>query len=143
MSLGPVVRHVLLYYGIFTWLPSLLVKSGHTLLRSFEFMLYMTLAQLPGYYIAAYLVDKIGRKATISSMLAVCAFAAFMFGNATSANDIIMWGCIMSLSNLGAWGITHAYSTEQYPTHARATGVGYAAACGRIGGILARSSSAR
>lgn len=125
------------YYGIFTWLPSLLVKSGHTLLRSFEFMLYMTLAQLPGYYIAAYLVDRIGRKATISSMLAVCAFAAFMFGNAKSASDIIMWGCIMSCSNLGAWGITHAYSTEQYPTHARATGVGWAAACGRCGGIIA------
>lgn len=125
------------YYGIFTWLPSLLVKSGHTLIRSFEFLLYMTLAQLPGYFTAAYLVDKIGRKATMGSLLTVCALSAYMFGNAKTASDIVLWGCIMSFCNLGAWGITHAYSAEQYPTHARATGVGWAAACGRTGGIIA------
>lgn len=125
------------YYGIFTWLPSLLVKNGYTLIRSFEFLLYMTLAQLPGYFAAAYLVDKIGRKATMGSLLAVCALAAYMFGNANSAGGIVFWGCIMSFCNLGAWGITHAYSAEQYPTHARAAGVGWAAACGRFGGIIA------
>lgn len=125
------------YYGIFTWLPSLLVKSGHTLIRSFEFLLYMTIAQIPGYFAAAYLVDKIGRKVTMSSMLAVCALAAYMFGNAATPGDIVLWGCVMSFCNLGAWGITHAYSAEQYPTHARAAGVGWAAACGRFGGIIA------
>ncbi|SMC92553.1 MFS transporter [Sporomusa malonica] len=125
------------YYGIFTWLPSLLVKSGHTLIRSFEFLLYMTLAQIPGYFAAAYFVDKIGRKATMGSLLVVCALSAYMFGSAKSAEDIVLWGCVMSFCNLGAWGITHAYSAEQYPTHARAAGVGWAAACGRIGGIIA------
>jgi len=125
------------YYGIFTWLPSLLVKSGHTLVRSFEFLLYMTIAQIPGYFTAAYLVDRIGRKPTIGSLLSICAVAAYMFSNARTPGDILMWGCIMSFCNLGAWGITHTYSSEQYPTHARATGVGWAAACGRTGGILA------
>lgn len=125
------------YYGIFTWLPSLLVKSGHTLIRSFEFLLYMTLAQIPGYFVAAYFVDKIGRKATMGSMLIVCAVSAYMFGNAKSVGEIVFWGCVMSFCNLGAWGITHAYSAEQYPTHARAAGVGWAAACGRCGGIVA------
>lgn len=125
------------YYGIFTWLPSLLVKSGHTLIRSFEFLLYMTLAQIPGYFVAAYFVDKIGRKATMGSLLVVCALSAYMFGSAKSAEDIVLWGCVMSFCNLGAWGITHAYSAEQYPTYARAAGVGWAAACGRIGGIIA------
>lgn len=125
------------YYGIFTWLPSLLVKSGHTLLRSFEFLMYMTLAQIPGYFTAAYLVDKIGRKPTMGGLLVLCAISAYMFGNAKTATEILVWGCLMSFSNLGAWGITHTYSSEQYPTHARATGVGWAAACGRMGGILA------
>jgi len=125
------------YYGMFTWLPSLLVKSGHTLIRSFEYLIWMTVVQIPGYFTAAYLVDKIGRKATMGSFLAICALAAYMFGNAKTAADIILWGCILSFFNLGAWGITHTYSAEQYPTHARATGVGWAAACGRTGGIIA------
>ncbi|MDT8903085.1 MFS transporter [Anaeroselena agilis] len=128
---------VFAYYGMFTWLPSLLVKSGFNLVKSFEYMMWMTCAQVPGYFAAAYLVDKIGRRATLGSFLAVTAVAAYMFGNATSVTWIIFWGCMISFFNLGAWGITHAYSAEQYPTYARATGVGWAAAFGRTGGIIA------
>ncbi|MCX7779675.1 MAG: MFS transporter [Negativicutes bacterium] len=125
------------YYGIFTWLPSLLVKSGHNLIRSFEFVMWMTLAQIPGYFVAAYLVDRVGRKATLSSFIAACAVCAYMFGGAKTGAEILLWGCLMSFFNLGAWGVVYTYTPEMYPTHARATGVGCAAAFGRIGGILA------
>ncbi|KYZ74731.1 MFS transporter [Anaerosporomusa subterranea] len=125
------------YYGIFTWLPSLLVKSGHDLIRSFEFLLYMTLAQIPGYFVAAYLVDRLGRKPTLSGFLAACAGCAYMFGNAATSSDILLWGCLLSFFNLGAWGLLYTYTPEMYPTHARGTGVGSAAAFGRVGGILA------
>lgn len=128
---------VFAYYGMFTWLPSLLVKGGFDLVKSFEYMMWMTLAQVPGYFAAAYLVDKIGRRATLGSFLAVTAVAAFMFGGAKSVAEIMLWGCMISFFNLGAWGICHAYSAEQYPTYARATGVGWAAAFGRTGGIIA------
>ncbi len=128
---------VFAYYGMFTWLPSLLVKGGYDLVKSFEYMMWMTCAQIPGYFAAAYLVDKIGRRATLGSFLAICAVAAFMFGNATTVASIMLWGCVLSFFNLGAWGICHAYSAEQYPTYARATGVGWAAAFGRTGGIIA------
>ena len=128
---------VFAYYGIFTWLPSLLVKSGHTLIRSFEFVMWMTVAQIPGYFAAAYLVDKIGRKKTLVSFLLACAVCAYLFGNAKSYQEILLWGCLLSFFNLGAWGVLYTYSPEMYPTHARATGVGFAAAFGRVGGILA------
>ena len=36
----------------------------------------MTLAQLPGYYCAAWLVDKIGRKYTLSAFLLFSGVAA-------------------------------------------------------------------
>ncbi len=128
---------VFAYYGMFTWLPSLLVSKGFNLVKSFEYMMGMTLVQVPGYFAAAYLVDKIGRRATLGSFLAVTAIAAFMFGRAASVFEIMLWGCMISFFNLGAWGICHAYSAEQYPTYARATGVGWAAAFGRTGGIIA------
>jgi putative MFS transporter len=128
------------YYGIFTWLPSLLVKSGHTLIRSFEFVLWMTLAQIPGYFTAAVLVDRIGRKLTLSSFLAACAVCAYFFGHAATGTEILLYGCLLSFFNLGAWGVVYTYSPELYPTHARASGVGFAAAFGRAGGILAPSA---
>lgn len=127
------------YYGIFTWLPSLLVKSGHTLIRSFEFVMWMTLAQIPGYFTAAYLVDRIGRKITLSSFLAACAVCAYFFGIAKTGTEILVYGCLLSFFNLGAWGVVYTYSPELYPTHARASGVGFAAAFGRVGGIFAPS----
>jgi len=44
------------YYGIFLWLPTILVRErGLTVLQSYEFMLVTTLAQLPGYFAAALL----------------------------------------------------------------------------------------
>lgn len=125
------------YYGIFLWLPTLLVKAGHDMVKSFEFVLWMTVAQIPGYFAAAALVDKIGRKPTMATFLFGCAFTAYMFGNATSIAEIYLWGCLMSFFNLGAWGILYTYTPELYPTEARSTGVGWAAGFGRIGGIVA------
>jgi putative MFS transporter len=125
------------YYGIFTWLPSLMIGQGYTVLKSFEFVLIMTIAQLPGYFAAAYLVDRIGRKATLASFLAACAVCAYFFGMAGSPAAALIWGCLMSFFNLGAWGVIYTYTPELYPTKIRALGSGWAAAIGRIGGILA------
>ena len=72
------------YYGIFTWLPSLMVKSGYSVIQSFQYILWITLAQIPGYLQAALLVDKIGRKTTLASFLGLCAGATYMFGNAAN-----------------------------------------------------------
>jgi MFS transporter, putative metabolite:H+ symporter len=125
------------YYGIFTWLPSLLVSSGHEVVKSFRYVLIITLAQIPGYFSAAFLVDRIGRKATLIPFLVGCAISAFLFGRATSGAEIILYGCLISFFNLGAWGVVYTYTPELYPTDMRGTGAGTAAAVGRIGGILA------
>ncbi|WP_335959244.1 MFS transporter [Acinetobacter bereziniae] len=125
------------YYGIFTWLPSLLVKQGYTIVQSFEYVLGMILAQLPGYVAAAWLVEKLGRKATLAGFIAMCAVSAYFFGQSTSVNMIMFWGCLMSFFNLGAWGVLYTYTPEQYPTNIRAFGSGWASAIGRIGGIVA------
>ena len=125
------------YYGIFTWLPSLLALKGFSLAKSFEYVMVMTLAQIPGYFSAAYLVDKVGRKPTLSIYLIGTAISAYFFGQSTDVQTILLMGSLMSFFNLGAWGIVYTYTPELYPTHARATGSGWAAGFGRIGGIIA------
>lgn len=125
------------YYGIFTWLPSLLVKQGYDIVKSFEYVLFMILAQLPGYVVASWLVEKLGRKATLAGFIGFCAVSAYFFGQASSDSEIMLWGCLMSFFNLGAWGVLYTYTPEQYPANIRAFGSGWAAAIGRIGGIVA------
>ena len=125
------------YYGIFMWLPSLVFQQGFTVVKTFEYVLIMTLAQLPGYYCAAGLVDKIGRKYTLSAFLLFSGVASYFFGHASTAATLMMWGSVMSFFNLGAWGVLYTYTPEQYPTAIRALGSGWAAGFGRFGGMAA------
>ena len=125
------------YYGMFIWLPALLVGQGYPEVLSFRFTLYITLAQIPGYFAAAWLVETIGRKATLAPFMISCAAASWFFGGASSPGGLLLWGCLVSFFNLGAWGVTYGYTPELYPTRLRGTGTGSAAAFGRIGGILA------
>ena len=125
------------YYGAFIWIPSLLVDQGFTLVRSFTFTLIITVAQLPGYAAAAWLIEVWGRRITLSAFLAGSALAAVLYGFAAAPWQIIAAGCLLSFFNLGAWGALYAIGPELYPTSVRATGTGAGAAFGRIGSIIA------
>lgn len=125
------------YYGAFIWLPTLLVGRGFSMVRSFEFTLVITLAQLPGYAVAAFLIERWGRRATLAAFLAGSAVGAGLFAAAQSAAAIVAAGCVLSFFNLGAWGALYAATPEVYPTTHRGTGAGWAAGFGRIASILA------
>lgn len=124
------------YYGMFLWLPSVMVLKGFSLINSFGYVLIMTLAQLPGYFVAAWLIEKWGRKTVLSLFLLGTAGSALGFGMAASLPMLLTAGMLLSFFNLGAWGALYAYSPEQYPTIVRSSGSGMAAGIGRIGGIV-------
>lgn len=125
------------YYGFVLWTPTLLVGKGFSLVKGFQFTLIMSIAQLPGYYSAAYLIERIGRKAVLVVYLAGTAFSAYLYGKATSITAVLVFGCLLYFFSLGAWGAVYAYTPEVYPTRARGSGSGWAAAVGRIGAIAA------
>ncbi|MFN3600025.1 MAG: MFS transporter [Dietzia sp.] len=125
------------YYGAFIWLPSLLVSQGFDLVRSFGYTLIITLAQLPGYAVAAWLIEVWGRRVTLAVFLSGSAVAAGLFGLADTPATIIAAGMALSFFNLGAWGALYAIGPEMYPTTTRGSGTGAAAAFGRIASIIA------
>ena len=125
------------YYGAFIWIPSLLVADGFSLVKSFSFTLIITLAQLPGYAAAAWLIEVWGRRSTLATFLVGSALAAGLYGMAGSEVTIILAGCLLSFFNLGAWGALYAIGPELYPTALRGRGTGAAAGFGRLASILA------
>ena len=130
------------YYGIFTWMPSLLTAKGFTLREALWLNLAIAVFQIPGYYAAAALVDRVGRKPTLVAFLACAAVGSFFFAGATlaarpSVAAVIGWGAVIAFFNLGAWGVTYTYTPEQYPTAIRASGSGFAAGAGRLVGAFA------
>lgn len=125
------------YYGAFIWIPSILLDAGYDLVSSFGFTLLITLAQLPGYAVAAWLIEVWGRRLTLSVFLVGSAVSAVLFGTANGDAAIIASGMSLSFFNLGAWGALYAVTPEIYPTSVRATGAGWAAGIGRIASIIA------
>ena len=125
------------YYGAFIWIPSILVDAGFDLVRSFGFTLIITLAQLPGYAVAAWLIEVWGRRITLSVFLIGSAVAAVILGTSTPEAATIASAMALSYFNHGAWGALYAVTPEIYPTSLRGTGAGWAAGVGRIASIIA------
>ena len=125
------------YYGFVLWTPSLLTDQGFDIVKSFGFTVIMCLAQLPGYFSAAYLVERWGRKPTLIVYFFGTAVAAWFFGHAWSDETILASGCLLYFFALGAWGCVYSYTPEVYPTDVRGSGTGWASAFGRIGAFIA------
>jgi len=127
---------VLAYWGIFLWLPKILYSRGLSLVKSLNYTILITLAQIPGYWSGALLIEKIGRKPLLSTYMALAGIGSLFFAMSRSELSVLIWGSVISFFNLGAWGATYAYTPELYPTRVRGTGAGSANSIGRIGGII-------
>lgn len=134
------------YYGLFIWYPRLLATHGAEIgfealanylkTKRLEYLLIVTLAQIPGYYSAAFLIDRIGRKKILGTYLVLTGMSAFMLANAKTIDQFLIAGITLSFFDLGAWAALYTYTPEQYPTKIRVLGTGWASTIGRLGGIL-------
>lgn len=127
------------YYGVFVWIPGQLATEGFGFVRGYGFLVVLALAQVPGYALAAWGVEAVGRRTTLMAFLILSAAGCFLF---TLASGPVMVGAaliLMSFALLGTWGALYAFTPELYPTHLRGTGMGTASAMARLGGILAPS----
>ncbi|MCP8316128.1 MAG: MFS transporter [archaeon] len=125
------------YHGIFVWLPTAYYELGFTLVKSLSWVLVITLIQVPGYYSATFLLDRVGRKPVLVAYIGLAGLGSCLLGLATDINSILLWSSVISFFNLGAWAGLYTYTPELYPTRARGTGSGLAAGMGRIAGIFA------
>ena len=125
------------YYGFFSWIPTLLVDRGITITKSFEFSIIIYLAQIPGYFSAAWLNERADRKNTIAAYLIGAAISAYALSQMDTSLTIIIAGAFLSFFLVGVYAGLYAYTPEVFPTFIRATGTGLASAFGRIGSIIA------
>lgn len=124
------------YYGITTWLGALLEEKGFSMARSNHYIILISLAGVPGFLTSAWLVETLGRKPVMVATLIGSAAAAYFYGTASSVLLIVAWGLVMQFFMFGMWSVLYAYTPELYPTHARATGAGFASSVGRLGALL-------
>lgn len=127
------------YYGVFVWLPGKLATEGFGFVRGYGFLVILALAQLPGYALAAWGVERWGRQRTLRIFLVLSALGCLGFVSATTGAVVAGALILMSFALLGTWGALYALTPEIYPTTLRATGMGTAGAVARLGGLAAPS----
>ncbi len=128
------------FYGLTTWLSALLQQAGFGVASSVEYTLLISLAGIPGFLTAAWLVEAWGRKPTCVLTLVGSASMAFLYGRAVGHGggpaEFIPFGLAMQFFMFGMWSVLYAYTPELYPTRCRATGVGIASSVGRLGSLI-------
>jgi len=124
------------FYGLTTWLGALLQQAGFPVTKSVYYTILISLAGVPGFLAAAWLVEAWGRKGTCIATLLGSAAACYFYGTANSQAQLIAFGLCMQFCLFGMWSVLYAYTPELYPTRIRATGSGFASAVGRLGSLL-------
>lgn len=128
------------FYGLTSWLGALMQQSGLAVAKSVLYTVWISLAGIPGFLCAAWLVERWGRKPTCVASLVGGAVMAYVYGQTAlhggSVALVICAGLAMQFFLFGMWAALYTYTPELYGTGARATGSGFASAIGRIGSLI-------
>ena len=132
------------YYGNTVSSPIVLaaISPGESLVqRTLTQLMVFAAAALPGYLIAAAMMDRMGRK---SIQIIGFAMMAITFGAIAFVPGIeklllpflLVYGISYFFTEFGPNATTFVYPAELFPVEARTTGHGIAAASGKVGGFI-------
>ena len=127
------------YWGLQTWLPTLLQQRGLSLPQSYGFIALSALCMIPGYMAASWLTHRYGRKKIIIGFISASVIAGYGFANSQTLEMLYLSNFALAFFSLGAWGVWGTWIAELYPTRLRTIGYGWAILAQRIANILAPS----
>ena len=148
------------WYGVMLWLPEYfarLAASGESSNEPPSTNVYaenfaVAWANLPGNIASAFLVDVVGRRATLTWCMASAAAAASVFALAVSWSTggasgggvsraaagrlYVASACAFNALSVGGWNALDLFTSEAFPTEVRSTAMGALGACGRLGSAI-------
>jgi MFS transporter, AAHS family, benzoate transport protein len=126
---------LLLVYGLNTWLPEVMRRSGHSMGSSLVFLLVFNGGAVVGVIAAGALADRIGERVVICGAFFVAAVSVVLLAVRPSAGPLLV---LTAVAGFGAntQTLVNAFVGGHYPPAARATALGWALAVGRLGGII-------
>ncbi|GAA2207585.1 MFS transporter [Nonomuraea monospora] len=128
------------YWGLQTWLPTLLQERGLTLSASLGFAALSALMMIPGYVSASLLTGRFGRKRVFLLYVVAAALGGLWFATAGSSFGLYAGNFVLSFFSMGAWGVWNTWNGEFYPTALRGTGYSWATAAQLVATTVAPSA---
>ena len=118
--------------GLGAWLPNIMNAKGFTITKSLQYTLVMNFAVPCASIFMMYALDKFGRKITSICAFAAAGLMAITFANARTETELLVAGFIMIFFVQVAGNAMQIFTSEVFPTNARASGFGWASGVGRL-----------
>jgi MFS transporter, putative metabolite:H+ symporter len=118
--------------GLGAWLPNIMNAKGFTITKSLQYTLVMNFAVPTASIFMMYALDKFGRKITSIFAFIGAGVMAIVFGNAGTPTELMVAGFVMVFFVQVAGNSMQIFTSEVFPTNARASGFGWASGVGRL-----------
>lgn len=122
--------------GVNVWLPQVMNSNGYALGSSLTFSVVLNLGTLLGTILWATMVDKVGFRVLMPVIYSVGAISLFGMGIKANLLVLYLFVGLIGMFAFSAHSLMNTFASQYYPAEIRTTGVGFANATGRIGGML-------
>lgn len=123
-------------YGFTTWMPSLLIGKGFSVVKGYSFAVVQNSFALIGALVTGLVADKIGRKKNIIFAYIFVLVSMILLAISSNSWQVIAFSILAAIAmNYGQTGLNPLFS-ESYRTEFRNTGIAWTQGFGRFGGLL-------
>ena len=128
--------NVFVIYGTNTWIPKLMMNSGHSLNASLSIYLFLFAGALVASPVIGHYADRFGSKRVSLICYGIAFVAILLLCVPMSLYLTIPVVVLAGASTMGAQNLTHAYISLYFPPAVKSTMMGWGLSIGRFGGLL-------
>lgn len=130
-----VICCLMMIAGLGTWLPNIMQESGYGVSSAMIFTITLAVGQMTGSLAGGYMVDKIGHRNVLLTLLGTGAGAFILLSMTSSTELLFVLIGIAGACTAGSQNLINPYITMFYPSDIRGAGLSIAVGMGRIGSI--------
>lgn len=125
------------WYGLGTWLPSLMEQAGYDLGSALTFALALNLGAVAGSVVTAWAGDRFGASPAAAAAALVAGIGLAVIMTAPPVGVVYAMLILAGVGTHGTAALLIAAVANHYPERMRGTALGWAMGMGRIGAVAA------
>ena len=140
---GRIIAAMICFFAFFSaavglggWLPNILAERGFTITKSLSFVFTIQLAFPASSLLMMYALERYGRIPTAVTAFVLATILSILFYFSHSDVMVLAVGFAMTFFTQLAGNSMQIFTSEVFPSNARASGFGLAQAGGRVGSAL-------
>lgn len=129
--------NLLVLYTLSNWLPTIVTDAGMPMSTAIASASFYQLGGVVGGLLFAFCCDRFGARVTLPLIFLGTSVFCFLIGAAGQNPGLVVGAATTAgLFVIGGQAAANAFVGNYYPSHVRASGIGWALGVGRLGAIL-------